>query len=110
MKPSSEMKPQITAILGCRRKRKTSAKIAAAYFALALFGLEFLMGGCTTVDSTKSWSLGTSKVSEQLKHFVAEKEVQASAAAKTKGEEMLPEFKSIFAAAAKGNWRTMINV
>jgi hypothetical protein len=42
--------------------------------------------------------------SRQFKQFVAQKEAQASASAKADGKEMLPEYKSLFAAASKKDW------
>src|SRR6266705_5498790 len=59
--------------------------------------------------SAKAWSLERSIVSAQLKHFVAEKAAVASAAAKAEEKEMLPEFKTFFAAAEKGDWLRMSN-
>jgi len=50
------------------------------------------------------WSLQKSDASVQLKTFVAEKEAQATAAAKAAGQEVLPEYKTLFAASAKGDW------
>lgn len=58
----------------------------------------------------KSTPLENSPASVQLKHFIAEKKTQATAAADAEGTEMLPEFKEIFAAAEKGDWQTISNV
>jgi hypothetical protein len=68
-----------------------------------------LAGGCSKKNSPEPWSLDKSKVSAQLKSFVAEKEAQANAAAKTDGQEMPPEFKTFFAAAQKGDWLAVSN-
>jgi RNA polymerase sigma factor (sigma-70 family) len=43
-------------------------------------------------------------IADLLKTFVAEKEAQADAAARAEGTTMLPEYKVLFAAAAKGDW------
>ena len=54
--------------------------------------------------------LECSRISEQLKRFAAEKRAQAIAAARAEAREMLPEFKSLFAAAEKGDWPAMKNI
>jgi len=54
--------------------------------------------------------LQRSSVFDQLKRFAAEKWAQANAAAKAEGKEMLPEFRSLFAAAEKGDWPAIRNV
>lgn len=59
--------------------------------------------------SHKPTPLDVSPASNQLKHFIAEKKAQATAAAATEKQAMLPEFKSIFAAAEKGDWQTISN-
>src|SRR5207237_7942446 len=51
-----------------------------------------------------------SKVSSQLKGFIAAKEAQANALAAADGQELLPEIKSLFVAAAQGDLRTMSNI
>jgi beta-lactamase regulating signal transducer with metallopeptidase domain len=110
MARSSGLEERVTAILDCRRKRGTIGKLAVVLIGSAVFSLEFLMGGCATVSPSRPWSLERSKVGDQLKRFVAEKQAQAEAAAEAKREEMLPEFKAIFAAAAQGDWQTMSNI
>jgi tetratricopeptide (TPR) repeat protein len=54
--------------------------------------------------------LECSSISDQLKRFAAEKRAQAIAAAQAEGREMLPEFKSLFAAAEKGDWPALKNI
>ncbi|MGA2140526.1 MAG: tetratricopeptide repeat protein, partial [Verrucomicrobiia bacterium] len=61
-------------------------------------------------QSQQPWSLDQSPVSAQLKHFVAEKEAQVNAVAVGEGKELPPEFKELFAAAAKGDWQTVTNL
>jgi hypothetical protein len=61
-----------------------------------------LISGCGKRGPTP---LDQSPVSGQLKHFIAEKKAQAAA----DKQEMLPEFKTIFAAADKGDWETISN-
>ena len=56
------------------------------------------------------WSLDKSNVSSQLKTFIAAKEAQANTLATAEGKELLPEFKSLFAAAARGDLQTMSNI
>jgi hypothetical protein len=63
--------------------------------------------GCAKKQSASSWSLKQSEVSAQMKSFVAEKAAQAGTAAKADGQELLPEYKTLFGAAAKGNWPTI---
>jgi hypothetical protein len=68
-------------------------------------GLALLTASCSKKSS--AWSLERSEASAQLKSFVAEKEAQADAAARAEGTNMLPEYKVLFAAAAKGDWPTV---
>jgi hypothetical protein len=79
---------------------------------LKLLGLMALLVALvfSACGKRKSTPLDNSPASVQLKHFIAEKKAQATAAADAEGLEMLPEFKKIFAAAEKGNWRTISNV
>jgi len=49
-------------------------------------------------------------ISDQLKRFAGEKRAQAIAAAQAEAREMLPEFKSLFAAAEKGDWPALKNI
>jgi hypothetical protein len=63
-----------------------------------------LVAGCAKKESTSWKSIKNPQVVAQLKTFVAEKEAQVNAAAKAGGQEMLPEYKALFAAAAEGNW------
>jgi hypothetical protein len=67
------------------------------------------ISGCAQKQTAPLQPLNNPEVVAQLKSFVAEKEAQASAAAKADGQEMLPEFKPFFAAAAKGDWLTVSN-
>src|SRR5436189_6340995 len=54
--------------------------------------------------------LDYSSISDQLKRFAAEKRAQAIAAAQAEAREMLPEFKSLFAAAEQGDWPAMQHI
>src|SRR6266705_2276661 len=56
---------------------------------------------------SEPWGLEHSIVSDQLKRFVTEKVAQAKAAAIAEGKEMWPQFKSLFAAAEKGDLLAM---
>jgi hypothetical protein len=58
---------------------------------------------------TSSWSLEHSAVSAQLKRFIAEKLAQVRSEIRAIGHEMSPEFKFLFAAAEKGDWRGATN-
>jgi hypothetical protein len=64
----------------------------------------FIGGGCGKMTSTSWKSIKNPEAVAQLKSFIAEKEAQVNAAAKAGGQEMMPEYKTLFAAAAKGNW------
>jgi hypothetical protein len=109
MARSSGLERRVTALLDGRRNRNRIAKVASVFIALGFLGLEFVIGANAMKTSTKTWSLDRSIVSDQLKHFVAEKAAVASAAAKAEEKEMLPEFKTFFAAAEKGDWLRMSN-
>jgi hypothetical protein len=71
---------------------------------LMILGIGLVIGGCAKKKSTHWKSIKNPEVVAQLKTFVAEKEAQVNAAAKAGGQEMLPEYKTLFAAAAEGNW------
>jgi hypothetical protein len=90
-----------------RCKRNRIAKMAVISIGSAILGLALLMGGCSKKNASTNWSLKRSAASGQLKSFVAEKEAQADAAAKAEGKELLPEYKTLFAAAEKGDWPTV---
>jgi beta-lactamase regulating signal transducer with metallopeptidase domain len=106
----SGLERRITAILDGRRNRDRIAKVASVCIALVLLGLEFLIGANAVKSFPEAWSLERSDVANQLKRFVAEKEAQAIAGAKAEGKEMLPEFKSLFVAAGKGDWMSISNI
>ncbi|HUJ71372.1 MAG TPA: M56 family metallopeptidase [Verrucomicrobiae bacterium] len=111
---TSGLKQRVNAILDPRRRRTGVTTMMAAAIALIVFGFGLVVGGVRLEAALNQlqqpWSLDRSAVSAQLKAFVAEKEAQASALAATNGEELVPEFKSMFAAAAKGDWPTMSNI
>ena len=69
-----------------------------------ILGIGLVIGGCAKKKNTSWKSIKNPEVVAQLKTFVAEKEAQVNAAAKGGGQEMLPDYKTLFAAAAKGNW------
>jgi hypothetical protein len=75
----------------------------------ALLGTALFIGGCGKKQPASTWSLDKSETSAQLKAFVSEKEAQANTFAKAEGKEMPSEFKSLFAAAAKGDFQTVTN-
>jgi len=82
-------------------------KSASKLLALSIFVLSFAFTGCSPRQSHVFSSLKDAATTAQLKQFVAEKAAQADAAAKADGQEILPEYKTLFAAAAKGNWPTI---
>src|SRR5438477_443205 len=106
----SGLERRITANLDGRRNRDRIAKFASVFIALAFLGLEFLIGANAVKSSPEGWSLERSDVASQLNRFVTEKEAQAIAGTKSEGKEMLPEFKSLFAAARKGDWMSISNI
>ncbi len=87
-----------------RRNRNRIAKMTVISIGTFILGLALLTGGCSKKNASTNWSLKRSEASAQLKSFVAEKEAQADAAARAEGTNMLPEYKALFAAAAKGDW------
>lgn len=74
-----------------------------------LLGTALFIGGCGKKQPASTWSLDKSETSAQLKAFVSEKEAQANTFAKAEGKEVPSEFKSLFAAAAKGDFQTVTN-
>jgi beta-lactamase regulating signal transducer with metallopeptidase domain len=108
----SGLQRRIAAIVDSTRKRNTLAKMTAALIALTIGGFGLLISACSTTKqrATPSWSLERSEVGNQLKRFVAEKEAQAIASAKPEGREILPEYKAMFAAAARGDWHSISNI
>jgi hypothetical protein len=91
------------------RNRNQIAKLSVISIGTAILGLVLLTGGCSKQNAATNWSLKRSEASAQLKSFVADKEAQANAAARAEGKEMLPEYKALFAAAAKGDWPIVHN-
>jgi beta-lactamase regulating signal transducer with metallopeptidase domain len=105
----SGLEPRVVAILdGCRR-REAIGKTATISILILILGLSWLIGGCANKNYSGKWSLKHSEISPQLKSFIAEKETQAYAASATNGRAMPPEFKSFYAAAAKGDWLAVSN-
>ena len=72
---------------------------------LVILGVALLGGGCAPKQPSQWQSIKNPEVTAQLKSFVAEKEVQA----KSGGGTVLPEFKTFFAAAEKGDWLAVSN-
>jgi len=90
--------------LNQRCNRNRIAKTTIISIGTTILSLALLLGGCSKKNAASKWSLKRSAASAQLKSFVAEKEAQADAAARAEGTNMLPEYKALFAAAAKGDW------
>src|SRR6266478_2637699 len=88
--------------------------VIAVLIVLTVFSFGLLVGSfhLDAADNPvpQPWSLDKSKVSSQLKAFIAAKETQANALAADEGKELLPEFKSLFVAAARGDLRAMSNI
>lgn len=77
---------------------------------LVILSVGLIVAGCVPKQPTEGWSLKNPEVVAQLKSFVAEKEAQADAVARAEGKTMLPEYKSLFAAAGRGDWLAVSNV
>jgi beta-lactamase regulating signal transducer with metallopeptidase domain len=103
---------RIRALLDQRRNHHGVARATAILTALAVLVFALFIGACATSRQRPAtpWTLEESEVSEQLRRFVAEKREQAIAGAKAENRAMLPEYKDMFAAAAKGNWTAISNV
>ena len=59
--------------------------------------------------NTSPWSLETSAVSTELKRFIAEKCAQVRAETRAPEHAMIPESQALFAAAANGDWRGVVD-
>ncbi len=110
MARSSGLERRVTAILDGCRSRARIAKFAVMFIGLAIAGLEIFIGGYAQERPGTLWSLERSTVGDQLKRFVAEKRAQALAGAKTEGNEILPEYEAMYAAARKGDWNSISNI
>ncbi len=75
-----------------------------------MLGGGLFINGCAKKQPSEWQSIKNPEVITQLKLFVAEKEAQANAMTMADGQEMPPEFKSLFVAAGKGDWLTVSNV
>ncbi len=75
-----------------------------------MLGLGIVFGTNAQENSSFWDSIKNPTTREQLKSFVAAKEAQAYAAAKTDGKGMPPEYKTLFNAADKGDWLTVSNL
>lgn len=76
----------------------------------ALVGAALLVAGGSVVVISQVATPSRQISSVLLKDFVAEKEAQATAAARAAGVELLPEYKALFAAARDGNWSRISNL
>jgi hypothetical protein len=80
---------------------------------LELAGLGLILIGVlianAQTNATISSSFNDKNLSAQLEKFVAEKEIQAQAFAKTTGKAMPSEFNSFFTSAAKGDYKAATN-
>jgi beta-lactamase regulating signal transducer with metallopeptidase domain len=112
MARSSGLAQRVTAILDDRRDRRQMSRNLALLAAFAVIGLLCFISGCSsrTAQSPAISSFERSDIGKQLQRFVEEKKAQAIAGAKSEGKVMLPEFQSLFAAAAKGDWLTISNI
>src|SRR4029079_4799214 len=72
--------------------------------------MEFFVRGFAQQSPSQPWTLENSKTAGRLKHFVEEKRAQTIAATKAEGRERLPEYESMFAAAAKVDWNSISNI
>ena len=79
-------------------------------FLVAILGAALLMAGCGKKPAMSSWSLDKSKVSAQLKQFVAAQEIQARALAKQDGKKLPSEFDAFYRVAETGDWQDATNL
>jgi len=115
----SGLESRVIAILDAGRNRNVVGKITAVFIAVIIFGLGFLIGGCSDKHSPARWSLEHSIVSARLKSFVTEKEVQEDKLLALDANDYfkqgdvsklkVPDCRPFFAAAAKGDWLAVSN-
>ena len=117
----SGLEQRVEAILDGRRNRSRIAKLTVAGLVAAFLSLGWLIGSYAAENSSLPWSLKNSKVADQLKHFVAEKQAQEGtlieADEKSSPESgsntyklLRPDCQPFFAAAAAGDWPALTNV
>src|SRR5262245_50647917 len=92
----------------CHKFNLTTPGVVVAVLAVVLAVLAgmFLSGR----SGKDAWALKDSTVSQHLRQFVAKKQAEALAAARSQGDPMPPEYQKFFAAAARGNWRAASNI
>src|SRR5215471_5307841 len=83
------------------RGRSTVGVVFVGVTALGL-----LMIGCRRANH-ETTSAGPHSLKRQMKQFAYQKEAQARDAAKAKGQSFLPEYQTLFKAAAKDDWDTV---
>lgn len=88
-----------------KRPKGRAPGIVSLNLLTAIIALSLFVSGCGKSPTP----LDQSPASGQLKHFIAEKKAQATAAAAADKQEVIPEYKTIFAAAEKGDWGTVSN-
>jgi hypothetical protein len=85
---------------------KTPSRSGAGISFIGLAALVLLAAGCgRSNDGAKS--TGSRSLKRQMKQFAEQKEAQARDAAKAKGQSFLPEYQTLFDAAAKDDWDTV---
>jgi tetratricopeptide (TPR) repeat protein len=91
---------------------KSAMKLRVLLLSIVL-SLGFLIGSVRLQaddhQPPQPWSLDQSAVSAQLKAFIAAKEAQARALAKSEGKELSPEYATFFAAVANGDSQSVSN-
>ncbi|HLX71379.1 MAG TPA: hypothetical protein VKV04_17270 [Verrucomicrobiae bacterium] len=80
-------------------------KNASKLLALGIFVMSLALAGCSKKESHVYSSLKDPATAAQLKQFITEKKLQASAAA----DKPSPEFDEFLAAAERGDWVTVSN-
>jgi beta-lactamase regulating signal transducer with metallopeptidase domain len=110
MARSPQIKGRITAIMDASRARRARPLTAMAI--LVFMGAFILsVGGSspdTSRDQTKAAKLRQQQLA-RLQSFAQAKEQQSRELAARAGEKITPDFQRFFAAATKGDWRTVTN-
>jgi beta-lactamase regulating signal transducer with metallopeptidase domain len=110
MARSPQIKGRIAAIVDPTRARRSSP--AAAAIILACTGAFILSVGGRGVDASRGpeeeSALRRQQIA-QLQAFARAKEKQSQELAAKAGEQISPEFQRFFAAAIRGDWRTVTN-
>ncbi len=108
MARTSQIKGRIAAIVDASRARR-SRPLTALAILLLMGALALAVGGSSPGRSqTEESTLGQQQIA-RLEAFAQAKEKQSEELAAKAGEKITPEFQRFFAAAIRGDWRTVAN-